>query len=425
MYMAYFMSKNPILKYVAIVMTFFCLFGSPIPVPADNEYEKIDERLLYSKACALMDGDSGRVLYEREGNLPLANASTTKILTCIVCLENADLSDIVTASKKAAAQPKVHLGMKTGEQFYVKDLLYAMMLESFNDCAMALAEHVGESMEGFSDMLNKKAKEIGCSDTFFITPNGLDAENETNFHHTTATDLCKIMKYCCWDSPVSDQFLAITQTANYSFSNLDGKSYHVSNKNAFLSMMKEAISGKTGFTSAAGYCYVAAIESEGRRYTIALLACGWPNHKTYKWNDSKILFHYGMEHYTKKEMEFPDEFQKILIVHGKKKDATLDDWGKPVFLSVYLKQEGEDTPYLLSQSEAFIYETEMPSKIFRCVEEGEMVGKVKCYLNEDCVEEKRICAESAYELWDFHALMRCFVECYFIKNYSEIFNKLG
>ena len=144
---------------------------------------------LHALSAVLMDGDSGRVLYEKEGETPLANASTTKVLTCIVALESAPGDDYVQVSQKAASQPEVKLGLQKGEQYYLEDLLYSLMLKSHNDTAVAIAEHCGGSVEGFARMLNRKAAQIGCKDTYFITPNGLDAEDENGKHHTTARDL--------------------------------------------------------------------------------------------------------------------------------------------------------------------------------------------------------------------------------------------
>lgn len=396
----------------AALLAVFTLLTLPQYVVADP-VEPPKETSLYSKACVLMDGESGRVLYGKNEALALANASTTKILTAIVCLEQTELTDVVTASKKAASQPKVHLGMREGEQFYVQDLLYAMMLESFNDCAMALAEHAGGSMEGFAALLNEKAAQIGCTDTYFITPNGLDAEDDKGFHHTTATDLARLMKYCCWDSPKAAEFLRITQTASHSFTNLSGKSYAVSNKNAFLSMMPEAISGKTGFTSAAGYCYVGAIESEGRRYTIALLACGWPNHKTYKWSDAKTLFRYGMEHYRIEEIAFPENTYSVEVVNGKRADAALADWGRPVVLTAGMELPEAVQAYLLSEEEAFSYELELPGQVCRAVNAGDIVGKMQCCLNGECVAEVEICLNEGSGQWDFRGLLSCFWTAYF------------
>ena len=175
----------------------------------------------------------------------------------------------------------------------MKDLLYGMMLESFNDCAYAIAEHVGGSTEGFAKLMNEKANEIGCLGTYFITPNGLDAENDISFHHSTAGDLCVIMSYCAWKSPKSTQFLEITQTMQYTFETKEGQMVF-SNHNRLLKETDYCISGKTGFTTKAGYCYVAAVEKDGRRMCLSLLGCGWPNNKNYKWADAKSLVEYAV-----------------------------------------------------------------------------------------------------------------------------------
>ncbi len=147
-------------------------------------------------------------------------------------------------------QPEVRLNLHEGEQYYLEDLLYSLMLKSHNDTAVAVAEHIGGSVEGFADMMNAKAKEIGCKDTYFITPNGLDASDAGGVHHTTAEDLARIMNYAI-SNPV---FLKITQTRDYSFSDLSGKRhFSLHNANAFLDMEEGVLSGKTGFT---GQCRI-------------------------------------------------------------------------------------------------------------------------------------------------------------------------
>ena len=109
-----------------------------------------------------MDGDSGRVLYQKSGNTPRPNASTTKVMTCILALENGKGDDYVKVSANAVSQPEVRLGLSIGEQYYLEDLLYSLMLQSHNDSAVAIAECIGGSVDNFSAMMNAKAKEIGC-----------------------------------------------------------------------------------------------------------------------------------------------------------------------------------------------------------------------------------------------------------------------
>lgn len=201
---------------------------------------------LYALSAVLMDADNGRILLQKNGTEVLPMASTTKIMTCILALEQANPDDYVSVSSYAAGMPKVHLGVRKGDVFRLGDLLYSLMLESHNDSAAIIAEHVGNCLAGggrrsadnseeeskeavlrFAGLMNAKAEEIGCADTFFVTPNGLDAiltyqddnGNEVQRQHsTTAGDLARIMSYCIMDSPKKEEFLSITGTPAYSFS---------------------------------------------------------------------------------------------------------------------------------------------------------------------------------------------------------------
>ena len=250
------------MKHIAavIVVTAVLLFtqtytsarGAEYKIPQTVDMTPVAEEPaeLYALSAVLMDGESGRVLYEKDGERPLANASTTKVLTCIVALENSPGDDYVQVSQNAASQPEVKLGLQKGEQYYLEDLLYSLMLKSHNDTAVAIAEHCGGSVEGFARMLNRKAKQIGCKNTYFITPNGLDAEDENGKHHTTAKDLALIMRYAI----KNETFLHIAQTRDYTFSEITGKrTFSVHNANAFLDMRDGVLAGKTGYTSQAGY----------------------------------------------------------------------------------------------------------------------------------------------------------------------------
>ena len=153
---------------------------------------KVKPSDLYARSAVLMDAETGRILFGKEEDVRRANASTTKIMTLIVTLEHADLNNVVTFSDYAASQPDVQLNGASGEQFLLKDLCFSLMLESHNDSAVAIAEHVAGSVEAFAGLMNKKAAELGCMDTYFITPNGLDKEDENGFHGTTAADLARI-----------------------------------------------------------------------------------------------------------------------------------------------------------------------------------------------------------------------------------------
>ena len=290
-----------------------------IKQPAENETLN-----LYAQSAVIIDADTNRILYAKNAEKEMPMASTTKIMTCICALENSNPDDYVTISSKAASQPKVHLGVSEGEQYKLHDLLYSLMLESHNDAAVAIAEHVSTNVEGFAKLMNQKARDLGCYNTYFITPNGLDAtvtldDKSTDFHHTTAYELAKIMNYCISLSDKKDEFLEITRAASHSFNDINNtRSHTVSNHNAALTSIEGAISGKTGFTNDAGYCYVGAFESGKSRFIIALLACGWPDNKTYKWSDAKRLLDYTRASYTNQDILICPKVFNIKIKNGSK-----------------------------------------------------------------------------------------------------------
>ncbi len=368
---------------------------------ASESREKQDgkeELQLYAQAAVLMDADSGRVLYGKNAEDKLPMASTTKIMTCILALEYGDLDQIVEASSYAASMPKVKLFVKAGEKYRLGDLLYSLMLESHNDSAVVIAEAVGGSVEKFAAMMNQKARDIGCFDSYFITPNGLDAKVNENgkVHSTTAADLARIMAYCVTDSPEKERFLEITRTQGYDFTDVEGKrSFHCSNHNAFLGMMQEALSGKTGFTNNAGYCYVGAVESEGRIFTVALLACGWPNNRSYKWSDMKKLASYGMERYQYRDIYEPQDFADILVRNG-----IAGEHGTPfeqASVSVTLKAQEESLSCLLCEEDQVEVKTRVETVLDAPVAAGEEVGSVSYFLNGELIKRYAVCTDTAVE----------------------------
>jgi D-alanyl-D-alanine carboxypeptidase (penicillin-binding protein 5/6) len=361
-----------------------------------------------------VDGDSGRLLYGKNETTPLPNASTTKILTCIIALEQCQMDEVVTFSAEAAAQPKVHLGTKEGAQFYLQDLLYGLMLESYNDCAYAIAEHIAGSVEEFAKLMNQKAEELGCTDSHFVTPNGLDKEDDGGEHHTTAYDLCRIMSYCAWESPVSEQFLALTQTRNYSFNSLAGTGYSISNKNAFLDMMDSAITGKTGYTAKAGYCYVAAVEDGGRHYAIALLACGWPNNKSYRWSDAKTLFSYGLENYHLYQGDSDIFTLDPVEVAGGYRDGTLNEWGVRAKIPLYVDSEEDNLIFLKADWEDAQIKKEFTGVVQLPVEKGEKVGEISYCINGEELYTYDIRTADQIQKWNFKIYLSALAREFFI-----------
>lgn len=345
---------------------------------------------LYAQSAILMDAGSGRILYEKNSEEIRPMASTTKIMTCILALEYGNMEDFVEVSSYAASMPKVKLNLRAGERCRLKDLLYSLMLESHNDSAAAIAEHIGGSVEGFAAMMNQKAKDIGCFDTFFITPNGLDAaatspDGETKIHSTTAADLAKIMSYCIMDSPKKEEFISITATPSYQFEGYreeegkivkSGRSFGCYNHNAFLSMMDGALSGKTGFTGNAGYCYVGSLRKDNRTFVVALLGCGWPNNKGYKWSDTKKLMTYGLENFTYHsldEVRVDEESLAPIPVVGGQTDKIGESVTVPV--AVVTKEAGIEG-VLLKEGESFEKREEIVKELEAPVEKGAEAGRI-------------------------------------------------
>ena len=381
------------MKKVILTVTFAFIFLISHPAFllhcfAQEENTEVNLNL-YAQSAVLMDADSGRVLYGKNEEQIMPMASTTKIMTCIVALENADMEDFVKVSSYAAGMPKVKLTMQEGEYYRLGGLLYSLMLESHNDTAVAIAEHVGGSVEGFARMMNQKARDIGCFDTYFVTPNGLDAVVEKNgkIHSTTARDLAKIMSYCIGISEKKEEFLEITRTPSYGFSNYrmqengeisqGGRYFSCNNHNAFLTMMDGALSGKTGFTNKAGYCYVGALRKDGKTFVVALLACGWPNNKHYKWSDTKTLMNYGLENYEYREMaeELIDEnrFVPIPVENGQTEKI-----GGQAYVTIgVLEGGGESTGLLMRKDEQIEVSYSIKESLTAPVKEGTMIGKVQ------------------------------------------------
>lgn len=382
--------------YLVCILTVLLMMEISIRVQAEGTPEN-----LYARSAVLMDADTGRILFEKNDNEVMPMASTTKIMTLLVTLEHADLDEIVEVSARAASMPDVQLHIREGERYRLQDLCYSLMLESHNDSAVAIAEHVGGTVEGFAAMMNQKAKHLGCYHTYFITPNGLDAEDEHGKHSTTARDLARIMRCCI----KNETFLSITREPSWTFTDMDGnRSFTVQNKNAFLQMMEGALTGKTGFTNEAGYCYVGALERGEKRLITVVLACGWPNHKTWKWMDTKALMNYGLEDYHKETVGSDRmALEPVSVMDGQKEkveiltDAALED-------------------FLLKEDDEFTMEVLVPDILKAPVQAGELVGSVAYYINGQIVDLFPVYTASEVKKIDLEWRLRQVIDLWQMRN---------
>lgn len=380
------------------LLTWLCLLTV---FPQYCRAAQLNESELYARSACLLDADSGRVLYGKEECQPMPMASTTKIMTCILALEKGHAEDLVTVSAHAARQPQVHMGADEGEQFFLNDLLYALMLNSDNDAAVMIAEHIGGTTEGFAEMMNLKARELGCENTYFITPNGLDAKDEYGVHSTTAVDLARILRYCIMESPQKELFLEITRMPSYTFwNNSHTKMYNCTNHNAFLSMMDGALTGKTGFTADAGYCYVGALQWEGKTLIVSLLACGWPNNKGYKWSDTRKLMTYGLQNYTYRDVFEQKDLGNLPVENGQYEGMRI---GAEAFTPIGYGVDVSEIsfPLLLRQDEEIRVVYQIPDRLKAPVRKGQQVGKVQYFLNEELLKEYPVYAKREVDELDF------------------------
>lgn len=355
---------------VGIIFSFVCV----VNVLGDE----VKDSDLISKSAVIIDGKTGRVLFEKNGNQKMAMASTTKIMTCIVALENSEMTKIVEVSSRAASMPKVHMNIKKGEKYYMKDLLYAMMLESYNDVAVAVAEGVAGSVENFAKMMNNKAKKIGAVNTNFVTPNGLDAKG----HYSTAYDMALIGAYAI----NNEEFLKITNTKSYKLSDVKNmRNIQATNRDAFLSMDSSAIGIKTGFTGHAGYCFVGAVKSKGRVFVSCVLACGWPPNKSYKWKDTMRLMNYGKENYHYENLLKKNKEISIHTEGGTKESIKASIVGK--------------SKYLINEKEKACYKTNIDYHY--PVNRNDVIGTVDIYIDNKKIQTRNIVAKESVEAFDF------------------------
>ncbi len=335
-----------------------------------------------AQGAALIDGKTGRLLWEKNGERPFAMASTTKIMTAILVLERADLEDTVTVSKNAAHQPEVHMDLKEGEQWKVGDLLSAMMLRSYNDAAVALAEHVSGSVEKFCAEMTKKAGKIGAKDTVFGSPNGLDSHLTDAQHHSTAYDMSLIAAYAL----ENETFREIIAQSEISVADLEGKHIcNTTNADRFLKEYSGALGIKTGYTNKAGHCFVGAAEREDVLLISTVLGSGWGTAgKEKKWTDTKALMDYGFDTF------HPYEAVAKGTVFG---EVKIGD--SPTKQVETVLAEGYTALFSAEEIENLRLEADLPKEVEAPVEKGEKLGKATLWLKEEKLAEIDLLAREA------------------------------
>ena len=333
-----------------------------------------------ARSAVVMEAATGRILYSRDMKARRFPASTTKAMTLIVALEKGDLDDIVVVSENAAGTDGSTLWLEKGDRIPLRDLLYGIMMVSGNDATVAIAEHIGGSVEGFAEMMREKAREIGAEDTYFVNPHGLPDDR----HVTTAYDLALITAYG-YQNPL---FADIVGTKEKSFLWIKDPAHFWRSENQMLWLYDGANGVKTGYTDAAGRCLVTGAKRDGIQLVSVVLD------SIYMWNDSIAMLDYGFQHVRPERILRGNEIVETVPV--------LSGWKQQV--SVKTKSDivlpvGDDGPGE--------YETvyDIPGSLHAPIASGEAVGKVIILYKGREVGSTELVATESVEIKSFFATL--------------------
>lgn len=365
-----------------------------------NVYAK--EPKIDSGAALLVEINTGRVLYEKNAHKKMYPASTTKILTAILVLENCKLDDIATVSLSAIEQiPSgyVTCNIQPGEELYIEDLLYALMVKSANDAAVVLAEHVAGSVENFSEMMNNKAKELGCENTHFVNPNGIHADD----HYTTAHDLYIMANY----GMKNETFRKLVSTTSYTlpatnkYPNTD-RTFQTTNEIIKLNnnnradnyYYKYAIGVKTGYTREAGNCLVSAAVRDNLSFISVVLNGGTTdNNLSERYLDTIHLFDYAYDNFTLTKLKDSNNIVKTIeIENATKETKNLDLLIKDSITVINNKET--DTKNLLP-------EYNLNENLKAPIKKGDTIGTITYTVDEIKYTSDLLAGSDCYEKPDY------------------------
>lgn len=347
-----------------------------IEVGADA-VETMAKPAIYARAACLMDFESGRILFEHNAQQEIPMASTTKIMTAIVAIEKGNLKDIVTVSKNAADTWGSDINLKVGEKLTLSQLLYGLLISSGNDAAVAIAEHVGGSVEGFANLMNEKAKEIGAMHSHFVTPHGLDVKG----HYTTADDLALITRYALNNS----FFSKIVGTKEIG---IPGRKLH--NTNDLLGFFVGADGVKTGYTGLAGRCLVASASRGDRRYIAVALGCATRQERV---QTCSGLLEYAFNNYQTKEI-----YSKGAAVAQIEVEKGLENT-----MQLYTDSRRVSIPVTPDEYDKVDIKMDYPGKIASPIKKGVEIGSLQVIIEGNPITSYKLYTGSSVErknLWD-------------------------
>jgi len=291
---------------MTLIITLFSLYTLSFADTTENDFQ------IYSSGSVLIDAKTGKILLQKDMNKKLYPASTTKILTAILAIENLNLDSKLTASRSAVmAIPSGYsnAGIKVGESLSVSDLLEMFLIHSANEVGYIFAEEISGNIDNFANLMNKKASELGCTNTNFTNPSGIHDVN----HYSTAYDMALIAKYCMQNETFRN--IVNKKSCKFSATDLYPEERYFKNTNSLLDSSNRyyyeyAIGIKTGFTTQAKNCLIAGAKKDGIELIAVMLGAeATENGQSGRYVDAKNLFNYGFENY--KIMDFLKEGSQI------------------------------------------------------------------------------------------------------------------
>ena len=361
------------LKFICVIITFL-FFQLLFTITSLASSENLN---IGSPACILIESSTGKILYEKNAKEKMYPASTTKIMTAILTVENCELSDVVTASHNAiySVPPTYsHASIVEGEELTVEQLLNVLLIQSASDAANILAEHIGGTIENFAQMMTNKAKEIGCKNTHYVNPDGVSNDD----HYTTAYDLALMgqyaMKYDAIRNIVCKTQYTLPKTNKYDkedrIFNTTNELLRVNHSNSPDNYYYEYATGiKTGYTTEAGSCIVASAEKDGLE-VIAVVLGAETTEEGYsiRYPDCKTLFNYAFDNYKVEDIVNPEDVIEEINVADATKDTSS------------LKLSPESTITAVMDKDQSLEELqpaiEIDDNLAAPISAGEVVGKV-------------------------------------------------
>ena len=335
--------------YLTAILIAIIAFALMTIYSASSTKDKTRSFGLSAESATLYQPDTKSFLYEKNADEPMPMASTTKIMTALVALENSELSELVHVNASAVGIEGSSAYLKEGDVLSMEELLYALLLGSANDAAVAIAEHISKDVESFVSLMNARAEELGLLNTHFVNPHGLDDKE----HYTTARELALIAA----EALKNENFKKISSTYKKTFTNGERTRTYV-NHNKLLNLYDGSIGMKTGFTKRSGRCLVGAAERDGLTFVSVTLNA--PS----DWSDHTKLFDYGYETLECLTLAEDSEYSyEVAVLDGIATDITVEN--------------REAASVILERGEHEVKKhVKLPRLTVAPISEGEIIGSV-------------------------------------------------